>query len=93
MLVHLNFSTKAKTLEKLCSPLKLAEIAPLVYFTLANWQHDRVNCLEKVKTGSGNEPWIVRSSCQIEDSAHESNAGVFLSVPDVTENDLENAIE
>lgn len=87
------FSTKAGTLALLQGPLRSARIAPLVSFTVAAWQTDPAGCLARVHPAIGNGPWIVRSSCQREDGAGESNAGAFLSLPDVAENGLENAIE
>ncbi len=87
------FSTKAGTLELLNGQLHSAQVPSLVYFTLADWQAESNACSQKVRSCLGYGPWIVRSSCQIEDSAHESNAGAFLSVPDVTESNMKNAIE
>ena len=87
------FSTKAGTLARLQGQLRSVRIAPLVFFTVADWQVDRAACLAQVPSAVGAGPWIVRSSCQREDSAKESNAGVFLSLPDVTAEGLEAAIE
>lgn len=89
----LAFSTKAGTLALLKGPLRSARIAPLVSFTVAGWQADLTGCLARVYPAIGNGPWIVRSSCQREDGAGESNAGAFLSLPDVGTEGLENAIE
>ena len=50
-------------------------------------------CIFKIQTGIGAEPWIVRSSCQREDSAAVSNAGAFLSLSDIYSDGLEKAIE
>jgi hypothetical protein len=87
------FSTKAGTLALLQGQLGSARIAPLVFFTVADWEANRVRCLSRVLPTIGNEPWIVRSSCQREDGASQSNAGAFLSLPDVSTEDLESAIE
>ena len=89
----LAFSTKAGTLALLHGRLRTAQIAPLVFLTVTQWQTDRATCLLRVPTSIGNGPWIVRSSCQREDGASESNAGAFLSLPNIGTNDLENAIE
>ena len=87
------FSTKAGTLALLQGKLHVARIAPLVVFTVAEWQADRAGGISKVQPGIGAGPWIVRSSCQREDGATVSNAGAFLSLPDIFEDGLEKAIE
>lgn len=89
----LAFSTKAGTLALLQGPLRSARIAPLLSFTVAAWRAASADCLAGVHQAIGNGPWIVRSSCQREDGAGESNAGAFLSLPDVAAEGLENAIE
>ena len=89
----LAFSTKAGTLVLLQGKLHTARIAPLVVFTVAEWQADRAGCISKIQPGIGAGPWIVRSSCQREDGVAVSNAGAFLSLPDITAMGLENAIE
>ena len=86
------FSTKAGTLQRLIGNIQSARIAPLVAFSVAEWQADRALCIGKVRPGIGNGPWIVRSSCQREDSLTESNAGAFLSLPDISSSSLENAV-
>ncbi len=88
----LSFSTKAGTLASLQGRLRSARIAPLVWFTVAEWEADRSACLARIQPALGNGPWIVRSSCQREDGASESNAGAFLSLPNVAAVDLESAI-
>ena len=72
--------------------IQSARIAPLVAFSVAEWQANRALCIGKVRPGIGNGPWIVRSSCQREDSATGSNAGAFLSLPDISSSSLENAV-
>ena len=89
----LAFSTKAGTLALIHKKLHSARIAPIVVFTVAEWQADRAGCISKVQPGTGAEQWIVRSSCQREDGAAASNAGAFLSLLDITAMGLENAIE
>jgi hypothetical protein len=88
----LSFSTKAGTLALLQGRLRSARIAPLVWFTVAEWEADRSACLAKIQPALGKGPWIVRSSCRREDGATGSNAGAFLSLPNVTTVDLESAI-
>ena len=89
----LAFSTKAGTLALLQGKLHAARIAPLVAFTVAEWQGDHAGCIDKVLPGIDAGPWIVRSSCQREDGATVSNAGAFLSLPNILPDGLEEAIE
>lgn len=89
----LAFSTKAGTLALLQGRLKSARITPLVHFAVADWRQDRRGCLAQVQPSLDDGPWIVRSSCQREDGANESNAGAFLSLPNVSADGLESAVE
>lgn len=89
----LAFSTKAGTLVLLQGKLHTARIAPLVVFTVAEWQVDRAGCISKIQPSIGAGPWIVRSSCQREDGDSVSNAGAFLSLPDIRPDGLEEGIE
>jgi glutamine kinase len=91
--MRLSFSTKASTLTALQGVLKTAHIAPLRVFTVAQWQADRRVCLAEIADVLGNGPWIVRSSCGREDCAQHSNAGAFLSIPNVEANGLESSVE
>ena len=92
-MMPLVFSTKAGTLALLQGKLRAAQIKPLVVFTVAEWEADPAGCISKVKPGIGDGPWIVRSSCQREDGVAVSNAGAFLSLPDVFSDGLEKSIE
>lgn len=89
----ISFSTKAGTLARLQGQLRKGRIAPLSAFTVAAWQTNRRSCIEQVRQTLENGPWIVRSSCQREDGAGQSNAGAFLSVLDIGPESLESAIE
>ena len=89
----LAFSTKAGTLAALQGVLKTARIAPLRVFTVAQWQADRSGCLSGIAGSLGAGPWIVRSSCGREDGTTHSNAGAFLSIPNVEVAGLESAVE
>lgn len=91
--MSLSFSTKAGTLAALQGELKTARIAPLLAFTVAQWQADRSGCLSGIAGSLGAGPWIVRSSCGREDGATNSNAGAFLSVSNVEAAGLEQALE
>ena len=89
----LTFTTKAGTLAQVQHRLKSARIARLVQFTVADWRRDRGSCLAQVSASLGAVPWIVRSSCQLEDGASRSNAGAYLTLRDVPADGLERAIE
>ena len=90
--MNLSFSTKAGTLAALQGVLKKARIAPLRVFTVAQWQADRSLCFSGIADSLGAGPWIVRSSCGREDGATSSNAGAFLSIPNVEATGLEAAV-
>ena len=92
-MVPLTFSTKAGTLASLQGVLKSARIASLRTFTVANWQADRSVCLSGIADSLGAGPWIVRSSCGREDGATSSNAGAFLSIPNVDAAGLASAVD
>jgi hypothetical protein len=89
----LAFSTKAGTLAALQGVLKSARIAPLHVFTVLQWQSDREMCRYRIVESLGVGPWIVRSSCGREDGEASSNAGAFLSIPDVDTAGLGSAVE
>ncbi|WP_432218058.1 PEP-utilizing enzyme [Pseudomonas kribbensis] len=89
----LHFSTKAGTLSSLRGRLESARIAPLLAFTVADWQQDRQACVQAIQGRLPAAPWIVRSSCGREDSAQASFAGAFLSIPDVDDAGLASAVE
>ena len=91
--MNLRFTTKADTLASLQGVLRTARIAPLHAFTAAQWQADRSACLSGIAGSLGAGPWIVRSSCGREDGAMSSNAGAFLSIPNVDAHRLEPAVE
>lgn len=89
----LAFSTKAGTLALLQGKLKSARVAQLVRFRLSDWHLDRRSCLKQVIESLSAAPYIVRSSCHLEDGTSESNAGVFLTLLDVPASELEDAVE
>lgn len=89
----LEFSTKARTLAALMGVVTSARIAPVSFFSVAQWQSDRVTCLQDIEKDLGLGPWIVRSSCVREDGESASNAGAFLSVSNVILADIEAAVE
>lgn len=79
------FGTKASNLNSIAHALSSARVLPCVIFSVEQWHADRAACLDAVQCKLGSWPsWIVRSSCVAEDSFQASNAGHYLSVPDVT---------
>ena len=89
----LAFSTKAETLLSLKPVLQTAQIAPLHFFSVGCWHKDRNSLLVGMANKLGSDSLIVRSSCLREDSSESSNAGAFLSIPNVDIAGLENAID
>ncbi|MEI7493885.1 MAG: PEP/pyruvate-binding domain-containing protein [Alphaproteobacteria bacterium] len=86
--------TKANTLNYLKSAMKSAKILDMVFFTVKNWTEERQICLEKINKALLECPsFIVRSSALGEDRPHESLAGKFKSILNVSKKDLKYAIE
>jgi hypothetical protein len=91
-MMPLTFSTKAGTLKQLRGRLLSARVAPLVCFNVADWCANPDACTARVAETLGDAPWIVRSSCGREDGTHASQAGAYLSLPEVFPDRLEDAI-
>lgn len=89
----LAFSTKAGTLAAVSDHIKTARVAPLVFFTVSDWTRDRDECISQTSATLGPGPWIVRSSSLQEDALATSNAGAYLSVPNVDPAGFEAAVE
>ena len=91
----IQLSTKAKTLEQLFGKLKTAEILPLTYFSVGEWNHSAAVVLQRIlELKWTDRPLIVRSSGISEDSELESLAGYYESVLNVNgEKELKSAIE
>lgn len=75
----LPFASKARTLANLRPLLKSAKIADLLYFSVAEWQQNSHEILQKI-SAKFTSPLIIRSSCAAEDNHQTSNAGAFLSL-------------
>ncbi|HYF36087.1 MAG TPA: PEP-utilizing enzyme, partial [Prosthecobacter sp.] len=78
--------------KKLQGHIQGARIAPLFDFTVAEWLVDELAVMERLRQALTSAPWIVRSSCKKEDNHGSSNAGAYLSIPDVSEANLRSAI-
>jgi hypothetical protein len=87
------FRSKAGTLQELRPLLRSAQIAPLIFFTVDEWRRDATARLAQIKSDLPAGPWIVRSSCSREDTHEASNAGAFLSLLNVTEEGLADAVD
>ncbi|MDC3185838.1 phosphoenolpyruvate synthase, partial [bacterium] len=86
------FSSKAKTLEQLSNLSISANIPKSFYFKVTEWLDNPSFLIDHIRDNFYFDKYIVRSSSQAEDQNSGSNAGAFLSVPDVSPEDLEAAI-
>ena len=91
----MKFDTKSNTLKKLQGGLKYGKILPQVSFNVAEYKNSNYKkIISSVNWINSKDPLIVRSSSMSEDSLHESLAGHFESVLDVTgDEELDKAIE
>ncbi|MHB1947003.1 MAG: PEP/pyruvate-binding domain-containing protein [Gammaproteobacteria bacterium] len=89
------FTTKAETLSFLSKSLSSAQVLPLCFFTVKQWQTQRAYVLNDIaKLAWSKKTLVVRSSTLLEDSQHSSHAGCFESVVGVKgEVELAEAIE
>ncbi|MCL2014543.1 MAG: PEP-utilizing enzyme, partial [Oscillospiraceae bacterium] len=87
------FKTKSETLKMLESVLKVGKILPQYSFTVREFERFPSKVADEVIRHLGDVRYIVRSSSLHEDSADESLAGKFLSVPNVRAENLINSIE
>lgn len=89
----LQFKSKAQTLHNLHGCITKANILPQYSFTVKQWQSNRCVILSNIARIFGEEEVIVRSSAMNEDRAEKSNAGSFLSIPNVAKERISVAIE
>lgn len=75
--------TKAETLKILYRKLKNAEILPQYSFTVAEWNREKKEVIEKFSKLEWNEKVIVRSSSLNEDTQSTSLAGKFESIGNI----------
>ena len=66
---------------------------PLEYFTVKEWREEKESHLGMIFEKFGKTNFVVRSSCETEDTGKESNAGVFESLLDIHPADLGSAID
>lgn len=87
----LQLGTKAETLQRLEGKLADAQILPQVSFSVEKWEASSEKCWDDVKKSLGNsidEGLIVRSSALDEDSEQTSQAGKYLSVGGVRNEEM-----
>jgi hypothetical protein len=88
-----DWKSKAETLYELGLRIRHGKVLPMVFFDASSWIRDPQKCMESVRERLGEGRLIVRSSALSEDGVDLSNAGRYLSVPDVFgEEDLKKAI-
>jgi glutamine kinase len=75
--------TKAETLERLRPLVRRSHIEEQVCFTAGEWQDSSSVILDELTSSFGEELLIIRSSSLGEDSWDKSEAGKFLSIPNV----------
>lgn len=79
----IHFTTKAETLAALEGVLTSACVLPQIRLTVGQIRKNPELVSRLVRQMGLPEPWIVRSSARNEDTAQSSNAGKFLSIPNV----------
>ncbi|MEW6278812.1 MAG: hypothetical protein AB1758_09335, partial [Candidatus Eremiobacterota bacterium] len=84
--------TKAETLERLQPLVRHSRVPPLVRISLHQWKRHRSACRERIHRELGTGPYAVRSSSSQEDHWESSQAGRFVTLLDVSADDLEDAI-
>lgn len=90
----MHFTTKAETLAALEGILTTARVLPQVRLTAGQSRRDPELVGRLVRQADLPAPWIVRSSARNEDTVESSNAGKFLSIPNVSgEAALRQAVE
>lgn len=88
----MRFASKARTLAALRGRVTGASIAPLYYFTAAEWRDDPARVRQAAGAALPRAPWIVRSSCSREDGYRHSHAGEFLSLQHVAADEFDAAV-
>ncbi len=87
------FKNKSATLQYLQEILSKSIVLPQYHFTVGEYKQKDRDVLDNIRRFCNNKTCIVRSSSLTEDSDNTSKAGMFLSVPDVTADDVYDAIE
>ncbi len=81
---RLPFASKAETLAALEPLLHRARVLPQIRFSVSDWNSTAATILDSItSTAWGGSPVIVRSSARGEDTAGDSHAGRYQSIPAV----------
>ena len=89
----MNFKTKAGMLEYLEKRVKHSKILPQIKFIVEEWDAKKEDIVYKIKGFFGDKSVIIRSSSLKEDTAEESKAGHYCTVPDISPNDASRLIK
>lgn len=89
----MKFLTKARTLSILKGKILSAEVPELIFCSVKEWRDNKQFYISKVNKIFQNTKVIVRSSCLNEDQKDNSNAGAYLSLPNVDFKNLEKAVD
>ncbi|NMH59638.1 pyruvate, phosphate dikinase [Alteromonas sp. MYP5] len=81
------FGTKAETLARLRSKLKMSSVLPSYFFTIDEWNVKKEQILQEIVDFGAAQPLIIRSSSQYEDGKQESMAGAFESCLNIPSQD------
>jgi phosphohistidine swiveling domain-containing protein len=88
------FNSKASTLKYLSGKVKNAEILPIFTVAYGEWKKSGYSCLSRFISRFADDLYIVRSSCDAEDTLSSSMAGHFTSILNVNgENALSEAVD
>ena len=90
--MKLKFGTKAQTLSALKGSINSAQVLDMYVINLFEWKNTKSKILDLVKKRFGKLELIVRSSSIQEDNYKNSNAGHFVSVTNVQNHEIEQAI-
>lgn len=92
-IAHFILGTKAETLDRLSNMVKQSIVLDQVAFTVADWQAQPKEIIEKIQSVFKAQRLVVRSSAKSEDAFTHSNAGAYTSVLNVNPaTELEAAI-
>jgi phosphoenolpyruvate synthase/pyruvate phosphate dikinase len=90
--MKLKFGTKAQTLSALKGNINSAQVLDMYVINLFEWKNNKSKILDLIKKRFGKLELIVRSSSIQEDNYKNSNAGHFVSVTNVQNHEIEQAI-
>jgi len=83
------YPTKGEILGQLSHAVENAEFVDQLLFSVADWQKNRSNLLDKIKNTFSSDMVVVRSSAVNEDHWATSSAGKYLSVIGIKPNSTE----